>query len=223
MTGGTGPSAPSAALPRKNSPSTGPSHALPRKSSPSAAPPAVFSRKSSPSTGLPSAYPRRSSPSAPENSVFRPFWACRANFFALTHRSGRAGRIISRTGHSHVATLKPMTPLQPLMRANAKPPSPLLASEQRPLKPTTPLQPQNARKTPISHPQRRRRFQPHTRTSEQRRHSFQATAHLVCAHRLRHQQASMRPLPTKTRMQFDWMKFQRSLKTLQFQRCEFNV
>ena len=27
----------------------------------------------------------------------------------------------------------------------------------------------------------------------------------------------------KTRMQFDWVKFQRSLKTLQFQRSEFKV
>ena len=125
-----------------------------------------------------------------------------------------AGRTISRTGRSHVATmqpppplqplmqasmkppsplltpeqqpLKPTTPLQPLMQTNVKPPSPMLAPEQRPLKPPTPLQPENASKTPISHPQRRRRFQlrlslreqrchrfqPHTRTSEQRRWWF---------------------------------------------------
>ena len=31
------------------------------------------------------------------------------------------------------------------------------------------------------------------------------------------------PTPQKTRMQFDWVKFQRSLKTLQSQRCKFNV
>ena len=82
--------------------------------------------------------------------------------------------------------LKPTTPLQPLMQTNVKPPSPMLAPEQRPLKPPTPLQPENASKTPISHPQRRRRFQlrlslreqrchrfqPHTRTSEQRRWWF---------------------------------------------------
>ena len=30
-------------------------------------------------------------------------------------------------------------------------------------------------------------------------------------------------LPPKTRMQFDWEKFQQSLKTLQFQRSEFKV
>ena len=39
-----------------------------------------------------------------------------------------------------------------------KPPTPMLAPEQRPLKPPSPLQPKNARETPISHPQRRRRF-----------------------------------------------------------------
>ena len=58
--------------------------------------------------------------------------------------SGRAGRTFSHTGHSHVATVKPPSPLRPLMQANVKPPSP--------------MQPKNASKTPISHPQRRRRF-----------------------------------------------------------------
>ena len=123
--------------------------------------------------GLPAAYPRKSSPNAPENSVFRPFWACRANFFALTHTSSRAGRTFSRTGHSHVATLKPMTPLLPLTRASMKPPSPLLTPDQQPLKPTTPLQPKNARKTPISRPQRRWQFQLRLGRREQRRRRFQ--------------------------------------------------
>jgi len=41
------------------------------------------------------AHPRKSSPSTPENSIFRPFWACRANFFALTPIPGRAGRTFS--------------------------------------------------------------------------------------------------------------------------------
>ncbi len=54
--------------------------------------------------------------------------------------------------------MKPPSPLQPLIRANVKPPSPMLAPKQRPLKPPSPLQPKNAPKTPISHPQRRRRF-----------------------------------------------------------------
>ncbi|QCT34568.1 cupin [Schaalia odontolytica] len=53
-----------------------------------------------------------------------------------------------------MATLQIMTPLQPLMQASMKPPSPLRTPEQQPLKPTTPLQPKNALKTPVSHPQR---------------------------------------------------------------------
>ena len=73
----------------------------------------------------------------------------------------------------NMATLKPITPLQPLMQASMKPPAPLLAPKQRPLKPASPLHPKTAPKTPISHPQRRWRFQPHARTSEQRRWRFQ--------------------------------------------------
>ena len=73
-----------------------------------------------------------------------------------------------------MATLKPTTPLQPLMQTNMKPPSPMLTPEQRPLKPTTPLQPKNAPKTPISHPQRRWRFQLGLSLREQRRHRFHA-------------------------------------------------
>ena len=132
-----------------------------------------------------------------------------------------AGRTISRAGHSHVATLKPMTPLRPpmqasmkppspllapqqqplkpvtplrpLMQATVKPPSPLLTPQQQPLKPVTPLQPKNTPKTPISHPQRRQGFQPDASSHEQRRHRFQTTAHLACGHALRHQQAPIHP------------------------------
>ena len=88
----------------------------------------------------------------------------------------RAGRTISRTGRGDMATLKPMTPLQPLMQATVKPPSPLLAPLQQPLKPTTPLQPNNARKPPMSDPQRRRRFQLKLDLREQRRQGFQSHA-----------------------------------------------
>ena len=122
-------------------------------------------------------------------------FSCAGRTFSRTRPpSDHAGRTFSRTGCCDVATLKPMTPLQPLLQTNVKPASP--------------LQPKNAPKSPISHPQRRRRFQPAHLTFPQRRRRFQTTAHLVCAHRLRHQQASMRPLPTKTRMQFDWAKSQ---------------
>ena len=113
----------------------------PRQKSPSTGLPAAFPRKSSPGAARPAAFPRKNSPNAPENSVFRPFWACRANFFALAPTPGRAGRTFSRTGHSHVARLKPMTPLRPLMQTNVKPPSPLRAPEQQALKPMTPLRP----------------------------------------------------------------------------------
>ena len=40
-----------------------------------------------PSTGISA----KNSPNAPENSVFRPFWACRANFFA--HRTRPRGDV----------------------------------------------------------------------------------------------------------------------------------
>ena len=85
-----------------------------------------------------------------------------------------AGRTFSRTGSCDVATLKPMTPLQPLIQASMKPPSPLHAPEQQPLKPPSPLQPKNAPKTPISHPQRRWGFQLRLALREQRRRRFHA-------------------------------------------------
>ena len=85
-----------------------------------------------------------------------------------------AGRTFSRTGICDVATLKPTTPLQPLMQTNVKPRSPLLAPVQQPLKPPSPLQPKNTPKTPISHPQRRRRFQLGLSLREQRRRRFHA-------------------------------------------------
>ena len=109
-----------------------------------------------PSTGTSA----KNSPSKRKNADFRAFRACRANFFALTHTSGHAGRTFSRTRLDNVATLKP--------------PTPLLAPNKGPLKPTSPLRPKTAPKKPISHPQRRWRFQPTTGTSEQRRQGFQA-------------------------------------------------
>ena len=73
-----------------------------------------------------------------------------------------------------MATLKPMTPLQPLMQTNVKPPSPLRPLMQANVKPPSPLQPKNAPKTPISHPQRRCRFQLGLALREQRRRRFHA-------------------------------------------------
>ena len=144
---------------RQNSASTVCSAAVPRKTSPSTTPPAVFSRKSSPGT--------------PQTADFGPFFVRWANFFALASAPGRAGRTFSRSGCCDVTTLKPMTPLQPLMQTNVKPPSPMLAPKQRPLKPPSPLLPKNTPKTPISHPQRRCRFQLRLSLCEQRRWRFQ--------------------------------------------------
>ena len=101
-----------------------------------------------------------------------------------------AGRTFSCTGRTEVVTVKPTTPLQPLIQASVKPPPPpMLAPEQHPLKPATPMQAKNAPKTPNSHPQRRCRFhlrlgqhpqrrcrfQSHTSTSAQRRWRFQTS------------------------------------------------
>ena len=46
-------------------------------------------RQSSPNTAPPAVPPRKNLPSTPENSVIRPFWACRTNFFA--HRTYTRG------------------------------------------------------------------------------------------------------------------------------------
>ena len=77
--------------------------------------------------------------------------------------------------------------------AALKPPSPLLAPKQRPLKPPSPLHPKTAPKTPISHPQRRRRFQPRLGRRPQRRRRFQTTAHLADRARLRYPWAEAGP------------------------------
>ena len=98
----------------------------------------------------------------------------RANFFTLNPPPDPAGRTFSRTGRTEVVTVKPTTPLQPLIQASMKPPSPLRAPEQHPLKPTTPMQPKNAPKTPNSHPQRRCRFQLKLGLCPQRRWRFHA-------------------------------------------------
>ena len=120
----------------------------------------------------------------------------RADHPRLHHYAGRyshgppsdqAGRTFSRTRRDNVATLKPTTPLH--------------TAKQQPLKPTTPMQPKNAPKTPISHlqrrrrfqlrldqhPQRRWRFQSHTNTSGQRRRRFQPHTGTITQRRQRFQ------------------------------------
>ena len=73
-----------------------------------------------------------------------------------------------------MGTLKPMTPLRPLIQASMKPPSPLLAPNKGALKPASPLRPKTAPKTPISRPQRRWRFQSRLGRRPQRRWRFQS-------------------------------------------------
>ena len=114
-----------------------------------------------------------------------------------------------RTRRDSMATLKPTTPLR--------------ATNKGPLKPTSPLHPKTAPKTPISHPQRRWRFQSHTSTSEQRRWRFQTTGPAGLQGLAATPARSYKPTPQKTRMQFDWERFQQRLKTLQFQRSEFKT
>ena len=89
--------------------------------------------------------------------------------------SDHAGRTFSRTRRNNIATLKPPTPLLAPNQGALKPVSPLLTPNKGLLKPASPLPPKNAPKTPISRPQRRRRFQSHSSTSEQRRWQFQTT------------------------------------------------
>ena len=120
--------------------------------------------------------PHRSQPRAPRCIQDRH----RVNFFALAPTSGRAGRQISRTERRNIATMKPTTPL--------------LTPNTGPLKPTTPLRPKNAPKTPISHPQRRSRFQ--TTGPPRLQHPDAAR---VGGSWLRHPWAATTPPPPKSR------------------------
>ena len=117
--------------------------------------------QNSPSTSRTTPLPGQNSPCSPKMAQFDAFCPRRANFLPLSPPTSHAGRTFSRARHDNIATLKPTTPL--------------LTPNRGPLKPASPLHPKNAPKTPISHPQRRHRFQPHTDTSKQRRRRFQTT------------------------------------------------
>ena len=121
--------------------------------------PCRHTRQNSPGTTPPPLTREKTRPARHKPPIVGHF-SCAGRTFSRSHPPlDRAGRTFSRTGSCDVTTLKPTTPLQPLMQTNVKPASP--------------LQPKNAPKTPISHPQRRRRFHSHTCTSEQRRRGFQ--------------------------------------------------
>ena len=107
----------------------------------------------------------------------RPFWAnvsVQGELFHAFTMTQLAGRTFSRTRHDNVATLKPTTPLRAPEQQPLKPRSPLLTPNKGPLKPASPLRPKTAPKTPISHPQRRWRFQSRLGRRPQRRWRFQS-------------------------------------------------
>ena len=127
----------------------------PRQNSPRPDPQPALPRQNSPTTALQRPIREKTRPTRHKAPILGHFSCAGRTCSRSRPPSGHAGRTNSRTGHSHVAALKPMTPLQPLMEASMKPPSPLLTPEQQPLKPASPLQPKNTPQTPISHPQRR--------------------------------------------------------------------
>jgi len=135
--------------------------------------PCRYARQNSPSTPSPPLTREKVRPARPLQRLFREKVRPARHKTPIVGHFEHAGRTFSRTDSCDMATLKPMTPLQPLMQATMKPPSPMLAPKQRALKPTTPLQPKNAPKTPISHPQRRWRFQLRLGRRPQRRWRFQ--------------------------------------------------
>ena len=122
--------------------------------------PCRYARHHSPGTPSPPLTREKVRPARPLQRCFREKTRPARHKTPIVGHFSCAGRTISRTGSCDVTTLKPMTPLQPLMQTNVKPPSP--------------LQPKNAPKTPISHPQRRWRFQLRLGLREQRRRRFHA-------------------------------------------------
>ena len=146
-----------------------------RQSSPGGTPRLLVREKVRPARSVPRLFREKVRPARHKPPILG-YFSCAGRTFSRSHPpSGHAGRTFSRTRRSHVATMQPMTPLQQLIQASVKPPSPMLALEQQPLKPTSPLHPQTAPKTPISHPQRRQRFQLRLGPREQRRSRFQTS------------------------------------------------
>ena len=123
-----------------------------------------FREKTRPARPLQRHFREKVRPASAKTPILGCFKRAGRTFSRSRPPSDRAGRTFSRTRRDNVATLKPTTPL--------------LTPNKGPLKPASPLPPKNAPKTPISRPQRRRRFrrfQSHSSTSEQRRWQFQTT------------------------------------------------
>ena len=128
-------------------------------------------RKNSPSRALQRRFRENTRPTRPKTAYFAHF--------------GLAGRTFSRTRRDNMATLKPTTPL--------------LTPNKGALKPPSPLHPKNALNTPISHLQRRWRFQTRLGRHPQRRRWFQTTGPPGLEVRLRCPWAAPTPPPAKFR------------------------
>ena len=123
-----------------------------------------FREKTRPARPLQRHFREKVRPASAKTPILGCFKRAGRTFSRSRPPSGHAGRTFSRTWRNNMATLKPTTPL--------------LTPNKGLLKPASPLPPKNAPKTPISRPQRRRRFrrfQSHSSTSEQRRWQFQTT------------------------------------------------
>ena len=118
-----------------------------------------LARKNSPSTAPSAVFPRKTRPARLKTPIVGCFEPAGRTFSRSRPPSDQAGRTFSRTRRNNIATLKPTTPLLTLNKG--------------PLKPASPLHPKTAPKTPILHPQRRRRFQSRLGRRPQRRCRFQ--------------------------------------------------
>ena len=214
------------------------------KTRPARSVPRLFREKLRPARPLQRLFREKVRPARNKTPIVGHFEHAGRTFSRSHPPSDQAGRTFSRTDSCDIATLKPMTPLQPLMQTNVKPPSPLhapeqqplkpttplqplmqtnvkppspmLAPEQQPLKPTTPLRPKNAPKTPISHPQRQWRFHLRLTLPEQRRRRFHAKDP-------RHPHVATSPLARKLARNSSEATHQQHPETLKYQRLRFKT
>ena len=147
------------------------------------------SRKNPPNTGLPAAlreivrparplqrhYREKTRPASPKTPKLECFECAGRTISRLHNETPPQGELIRTRTHTRPSRAKNFAHRTnkhgdaETNNTTARPPN------KAPLKPASPLRPKTAPKTPISHPQRLRRFQPHTDTSKQRRARFQTT------------------------------------------------
>ena len=131
-------------------------------------------------------------PQPPSSRAARTTWCCRHppapqpdhRYRSHTSLSGKSPHRIrttpsgldnSRTNKPSTTCAQPQDLTEARQRGDIETNNTTARPNKGPVKPASPLHPENALKTPISHPQRRWRFQPHTDTREQRRQGFQTT------------------------------------------------